>query len=263
MTKSVVSALLIFAACVGSAFVSTSTAVGQDAILAEMYGRGVHAYYAGNHSEARTLFSSAIDNGSKDPRAYYFRGLVAHQMGSTYEAENDWRQGAELEAKGQMNPAIGRSLSRFQGSARLKLEQIRQTARLQHLAQANARSEARYGELRSGAPAAAAPNAAPAAIPAGKSAIAPPAAPPAANDNPFADDGGMAAGEPSIESDDALKEAIEGNPFAKADDVDAGAASAADAAASPFETAPAANDNPFGEPAGAGAMDNPFGDSPF
>ena len=77
---------------------TVTTASAQNAAVSQMYGNGVHAFYAGNNSAARENFSAAINNGSQDPRAYYFRGIVAYSQGSTYEAESDWQQGARLEA---------------------------------------------------------------------------------------------------------------------------------------------------------------------
>ena len=269
-TKLAATLLLALAAVV----VTETSATAQTAILGEVYGRGVHAFYAGQLQEANTYLSSAINAGIKDPRAYYFRGIVSSMRGSQYEAEADWRQGAELEAASGSNPAIGRSLSRFQGSARLKLEQIRQTARLQRLTTAATRSNVRRSEL--GMSAAPAMQAAPAmmkpAAPA-EVTIDPPPTPPAA-DNPFADDGtNMAAGEPMIEADDALEGSMD-NPFAD----DGGAAMGdAPAAGDPFggaADAPAADpfggaggDAPAADPFGGGggdAMDDPFGGSdPF
>jgi hypothetical protein len=227
--------------------VQSLTASAQDAILSEMYGRGVHAYYSGNNTEASKYLSMAIDNGSKDPRVYYFRGLVAHASGNSYEAESDWQRGAELEASGSTNLSVGRSLARFQGSGRIKLEEIRQKARLQFLATANTRSKQRYGEL--GDSAATAPVAPAASAP----AITPPPAP-AAAENPFADEV-MAQGEPNVVADDAL-EAAKNNPFAD-DPVGDAAPAGAD---SPFGGEAPADDNPFGGGDAAPAMDdNPFG----
>ena len=120
--------LSTFTLAVVSLMLATSpSARGQNAVLAEMYGLGVHAFFACNPIEARKYLSMAIDNGIQDPRAFYFRGIVAYNSGSTYEAEADWQRGAEMEASGRTNAAIGRSLARFQGPGRLKLEGIRRT----------------------------------------------------------------------------------------------------------------------------------------
>ncbi len=137
---------LVFAALT-LGLMPTGSASAQNAVLAEIYGRGVHAFFCGRNDEATQLLSMAIDNGIQDPRAYYFRGLVAYSSGRIAEAEADWQLGAELEASGQTNPQIGRSLARFQGAGRIKLEEIRQQAQLNALAKAMKRSQQRYGEL--------------------------------------------------------------------------------------------------------------------
>ncbi|WP_047814136.1 hypothetical protein [Rhodopirellula islandica] len=249
------SPLFLFALAIG--FLSTtqtSTASAQSAVLAEIYGRGVHAYNAGNYSKAYELLSMAIDNNIRDPRAYYFRGLAASANGMGY-AEGDWQMGAELEARGGDARSIGRALSRIQGSQRLKLEDIREKARLQALATGAARSTIRANELsaQGGQPAAAS------GAPAMQRGATPPPAP-ASDDNPFADD--LAGEAPVVESNDALEGAMD-NPLAtEAAPADAPAAPA-DGGASPFEGgaapddpfAPAGNDDPFA-PAGGG--DDPF-----
>jgi len=236
--------------------VSISSATAQNAILNQLYGQGVHAYYANQLAEANEYFSMAISNGSTDPRVYYFRGIVAHAQGNTHEAESYWRQGAELEAQGRTNPFVGRALTRFQGTPRLKLEEIRQKARLQAAAMQAARSNQRLGEIQS-SPAITAQPPAPPAAPAtpGTATPQPPATPesaaPAATPDPFGDED-MAEGEPNVTADDALEGAME-DPFADE-------AAPADVGGSP----PADDANPFGEDAGGG--DDIFGggeDDPF
>jgi hypothetical protein len=233
----------------------SGSASAQNAILAEMYGRGVHAHYAGNSSDAKQFLSSAINSGSEDPRTYYFRGIVAYREGRTYEAESDWQRGAQLEASGKTNGAIGRSLSRFQGSGRLKLEQIRQKARLQALTMQAARSQQRLGEIRSsGGLGAAAPMASVPSTPA-PPAVVPPPTPPS-TDNPFGDEK-MADGEAKVVADDALEGAMD-NPFS---DEPAAAAAGGDTSADNNPFGGDSGDNPFGGDSGGDAMDdNPFGD---
>jgi hypothetical protein len=237
---------------------ATESATAQNSVLTELYGRGVHAYYAGNTTDAFRYLSMAIDQEIQDPRAYYFRGIVAQASGRPYEAESDWKTGAEMEANGRISGDIGRSLARFQGSARIKLEEIRQEARLMALANALSRSKQRYGEIEAaqGSVSSAPPDpkpAPPAAVP--PPAAAAPAAPKAAaNDNPFSDD--MAEGQASVVADDALEGAMD-NPFA--DDGAAGGGGAAPAADSnPFGGGGDAGADPFGGGAPAGGAD-PFG----
>ena len=248
----------------------TSSAQAQSTILAEMYGRGVHAYFAGNHNDAYQFLSSAIQGGLKDPRAYYFRGLAASGSGRSYEAEADWQAGAELEATAGANPMIGKSLARIQGHSRLKLEEIRRKAKFDALALANARSIQRYGEIQQAQPqevSGAAPRA-------GMPMTPPPAAPAAGSDNPFSDDLNMADGAAKVDSRDAFGNVMDNvPPEAPVAGGDAPAAGGADpfggstgGAADPFGGAPAAGGaDPFGSPAGGAA--DPFGgsmtDDPF
>ena len=55
---------------------------GQDDSLADTYGEGVHAFYAGEYDEALELFSDAIEGGSTDPRCLFFRGLTQYRLGN-------------------------------------------------------------------------------------------------------------------------------------------------------------------------------------
>ncbi|GAA5510548.1 hypothetical protein [Novipirellula caenicola] len=251
MKKTLLSAVLVAA---GSFCLLTDSpsANAQNPILSEMYGRGVHSFYAGRYDDANKFLSMAIDNGIKDPRAYYFRGLVATSLGNTYQAEEDWRQGAELEARLGSNASIGRSLARFQGAERLKLEQIRQTARLELMANAASRSQQRYGEIENAA-AAATP---PATASAPRNAVTPPPIPPEA-ENPFADDVELATGEPKLESSDAFAGADKGDPAAPAA---MDAAATADDANNIFGGGDAGASDPFG---GGAPMDDPFAGGGF
>ncbi|TWT53467.1 hypothetical protein Pla22_10960 [Rubripirellula amarantea] len=237
--------------------VSGPEAQGQNAILSNLYGQGVHATYAGKYQDAYDYLSMAINSGSKDPRVYYFRGIVADRMGRPYESESDWQQGAVLEAQGKIVGSIGRALSRFQGQGRMKLEAIRQKAKLQYLAESAMRSQQRFGEIQA---------AEGDVLRAAPSRPAPPPAPPiAGDDNPFGDD----TSEPEVEADDALEGAMD-DPFGDAPagtaPADAGDAFDADAPAAddPFGgsgDSPAGDDDPFG-----GSSDDPFGgsdDDPF
>ncbi|OYP33790.1 hypothetical protein CGZ80_17750 [Rhodopirellula sp. MGV] len=247
----------------GTALVNQPVFAQNQSILAEVYGRGVHAYYAGDYAGAFDELTAAIDGGSRDPRAYYFRGIVSHLQGRPEQAESDWETGAEIEAMHGGSQYIGRSLSRFQGSARLKLENIRQKARLAALANASQRSDIRMQELnaRGNRP----------APPVARSTAPSPAPAAPANpkvDNPFLDDAPPANA--SVQNDDLLKDVV-GNPFENDEP-------AIDAAA-PADAGPAAADDPFGagasgspfgdsapaggDPFGAGAGDDPFGGDPF
>ena len=240
-------------ALIGMAIVASvaSSANAQNAVLAELYGRGVHAFYSSDYATAYDFLSKAIDGGIKDPRAYYFRGLTSMATGREADAENDYRAGAKLEAQGGF-ASVGPSLTRIQGSNRMMIENIRQEARLEYQTSAAARSRARYGQIEAAErrtlrqpPVAAAPAAPPAARPAPPAV--PPAVPPTAA-NPFA--ATEPAGEATVESKDALEGAMT-DPFA--DDA---------APVTPETTPPAAGADPFGGSAPPAAESDPFATEP-
>lgn len=101
-------------------------------ILESYYGRGVHAYFAGNGQLAEELLNDVINAGSKDARAYYFRGLsqVLTQGGMPEIGTADFEQAAQLELSGKHSADISKALTRIQGPTRMAIEQIRAKARL-------------------------------------------------------------------------------------------------------------------------------------
>src|SRR5262245_53999408 len=88
-------------------------AFGQDAMLEELYGRGVHAFFSGNQLAAFESLNAAVKSGSRDPRAFYYRGLLLNRFGRSTEAADDFRKGAELEMLGGEPYPVGRSLERI------------------------------------------------------------------------------------------------------------------------------------------------------
>ena len=63
-----------------------NAAWAQDALLEDLYGRGVHAFFAQRIPDAFNALNAAIASGSRDPRAYYFRGLTLNRLGRPDEA---------------------------------------------------------------------------------------------------------------------------------------------------------------------------------
>jgi len=219
--------------------ISVTPATAQSGVLAEMYGRGVHKFYAGNYIDAHKFLTMAIDNGTTDPRAYYFRGLVHEATGREPEAEADFREAARLEALSGTSSLVNRSLARIQGHTRLEIEEIRQTVRLEQKANLDARSRARYEEMQEAESRVLRTPRPPAANVPPPPATAPPADTRA---NPFADDPMAEMGEAEIDAADAL-----GDPFAEE--------------ATPAPAAqPAGGDDPFG--GAGGGNDDPFGGAP-
>ncbi len=248
-----------------------SSAAAQDAVMDEFYGNGVHNFYDRDFFQAMQNLSIAIDGGSKDPRAYYYRGLARLRTGDTWGAHDDMQHGAHLEADDvdQFYP-VAKSLERVQGADRKQLEKYRSIARAKARQRQRHRDALRYEQRRRDeaqvlravpvgpqpaplvAPASGVAPAPAVAAPAAPAVVPPPAPAPAAVDDPFA----PAADAP----------ADTGNPFGDAPS-DAPAEMPADAPAedSPFGDAAgeAPADDPFSAPADETPADeNPFGDDP-
>lgn len=109
--------------------VTSATSAWGQAASSELYGEGVHRFFARDYQGADQLLTEAIDGGSQDPRAYYFRGLSREMFGGGGEADFD--EGARLEANGRSGPMISYSLARVQGLVRAKIEKARRVARTQ------------------------------------------------------------------------------------------------------------------------------------
>lgn len=126
-----------------------ATASAGSAVLGQEYGSGVHAFFTGDNIVAHERLTTAIKGGSKDPRAFYFRGLVYLKLGRGPEAVMDFRHGAELESK-DFNRFynVGKALERVQGEARIKLERYRVKARMAALEEAERIRKARYEAIR-------------------------------------------------------------------------------------------------------------------
>ena len=128
--------------CAGSMF-------AQDVVLGQKYGLGVHAYFAGDAVKAYEQLTDAIDSGSKDPRAFYFRGLAYLKLGRTQEANLDFQKGADLESRDTNKfYNVAKSLERVQGAARMALENFRVEARMAVYAEAERMRKARYEAIQ-------------------------------------------------------------------------------------------------------------------
>ncbi len=170
----------------------------QDPVLSELYGRGVHQYFAGHYSDAHELLDLTIKEGDLDPRAYYFRGLSYARLGRPDEAKADFARAAELEVMNTQSAFnVGRALERIQGGERLEIERIRRMARVAARGKTKRRSRARYERFKEAEPrvlrgAPTGPSA-----PGGAPAI-PPAAPLEGNAQPIPDPfgaGGLGSGQ--------------------------------------------------------------------
>lgn len=132
-----------------ASLLSVSPLAAQEAVLAQNYGSGVHAYFAGDFVKSYEMLTATIQGGSKDPRAYYFRGLAYLKLGRSQEAEADFNKGAELECKDTNRfYNVGKALERVQGSTRAQLESHRVTARMVALEEETRIRKARYEAIR-------------------------------------------------------------------------------------------------------------------
>lgn len=120
--------------------------------LAAAYGDGVHAYFAGDYQRAYEDLTQAIEAGTTDPRAFYFRGLAALRQGRTDEAEADFTVGADRESAGLGAWPVGRSLERIQGADRLRLERHRMRARVALLQRQREAEQRRYSQIQEAQP---------------------------------------------------------------------------------------------------------------
>lgn len=128
-----------------------STVRAQDSTeITALYGRGVHAFFAGQPSAAEQMFSECVAAGSNDPRVYYFLGISRLRQGRQYEADEDLRVGAMLEARDPgLRYGIGNALQRIQGPERITLEKFRREARVDKVQQRRLQTRDRYEQLRS------------------------------------------------------------------------------------------------------------------
>ncbi|QDV71238.1 hypothetical protein Poly24_49720 [Rosistilla carotiformis] len=273
MARSLFLMILMVAGSIG--FQSPSQA--QSPVLAELYGRGVHAYYCGHLIDAHRYLSLAIDHGSRDPRTYYFRGVVNAATGRQHEAEADWRTGAQFEIEGEYGAGIGRALHRVQGPVRMELENVRQMVRLENRATQSAKDNARYNDLKAAegtvlrgttpppvTPAApAAPNDENTNNPFGKDSTDTGEPVPDAKNDPFKDDPAQpSAPAPGADPFGGAAEPAGADPFGGA--AEPAGADPFGGAAEPAAPAPAAE--PAADPFGGGDsnMSDPFGGSdPF
>lgn len=142
--------LLVWGAHVGSW--GTAHAADNE-IIDQLYGSGVHAYFAGDFRSAYEHLTAAIQAETRDPRAYYFRGLALLRLGRPEQAEKDLAQGAALEADDEGKVFdVNRALRRVQGSARLLLEQFRHQARVQAEVRRRQEDLRRFGRIQENEP---------------------------------------------------------------------------------------------------------------
>jgi len=133
----------------GVVVVSTSCGVAQEDLINELYGRGLHEFYSKNYEEAHKHFTASIEQGSRDPRCFYFRGLAYARLGRPDESTADIKRGAEIElANTELLVSVSQSLQRVQGNDRLAIEKERAAARLEASRKAKALRDAMYEQWK-------------------------------------------------------------------------------------------------------------------
>jgi len=131
------------------ATVHAEPALTEVAALGRAYGAGVHAYFSGDAQRAYDDLTQAIEAGTSDPRAWYFRGLAALKLGRLDEAEADFSTAATRETEAAGDWGVSRSLERVQGHDRLALERHRVRARVAGFEQGRQAVQRRYSDIES------------------------------------------------------------------------------------------------------------------
>ncbi|MDR1963545.1 MAG: hypothetical protein LBQ50_07180 [Planctomycetaceae bacterium] len=96
-----------------------------------LYGKGVHAFFDKNYSEAVDLLTQTEQLGSEDPRPYYFLALAHLRLKQDGKAENYFKKAARLEWEGQSarDYQVSEALRRIQGYERVDIERYRTQAK--------------------------------------------------------------------------------------------------------------------------------------
>jgi tetratricopeptide (TPR) repeat protein len=115
------------------AFLQPDSFARPNAFLAERnFGRGLHAFWAGDYPKAEDYFNVAVGFFKNDARYFYYLGLARlHQPGRLKRdaAIFSIEQGARLEADNHPpSLEVNQSLERVQGGLRRYVDQIRQKA---------------------------------------------------------------------------------------------------------------------------------------
>jgi tetratricopeptide (TPR) repeat protein len=126
-----------------------SIPLSDDAAIARAFGSGAHAFFGGDYQRAYDDLTQAIAAGTKDPRAFYFRGLAARRMGRIDEAEADFSSAARIEADTLGDWPVSRTLERIQGDDRLAIERHRVRSRIEAIQTRKDAADRRYSQIES------------------------------------------------------------------------------------------------------------------
>ena len=118
------SVVLSFAFLASSVF---SISIAAEPSPADQLAVAVEAWRVGDLIGAQELLTQVIEAGTRDPRAYYYRGLLSEQLGT--DSEQDLLAAAKLEAETTSTRLVNRALENVQGPTRAKIERYRAEAR--------------------------------------------------------------------------------------------------------------------------------------
>ncbi len=125
-------------------------ALAEEKSASELYGQGVHAYFAGDYNATIGYMTASIDKRATDPRPFYFRGLALAGLHGLEAGLDDLAKGADVEVNkmDQRVYDVNSSLQRVQGALRLAIEQQRTAARVAAAERKKKQDRVRYEELQ-------------------------------------------------------------------------------------------------------------------
>ena len=138
--------VIVFYSLLGGTVVAADTFFSSDESDA-IYGKGVHAFFDQNYEEAVKILSKIEELKTNDPRPYYFMGLAHLRQKHTEQADQYFKQAAQMEYSGRAlrHYAVPESLRRIQGEERLRIEKVREEERTNARVRDQRTQEARYG----------------------------------------------------------------------------------------------------------------------
>ena len=134
-------ALLLIVLLAGSGIVFAQS----NSVSDQLYSSGVHAFNSQRYAEAINAFTQLEANGSQDPRAFFFRGLVHSRLGDTEAANADFEKAARMELTvAGRSFSVPKALERIQGRERTTIEQHRRAAKRAWVAEQDLRRQEEF-----------------------------------------------------------------------------------------------------------------------
>lgn len=96
----------------------------------QLYSSARSAYFRNDFATTVELLDRVIEDETRDPRAYYFRGLALQELDRSEDAQADFARAVSLETTPGNKIDVDRALERVQGPARRSLEEQRGVAML-------------------------------------------------------------------------------------------------------------------------------------